>query len=328
MRRRTAWILTLTLSLLWGPLAAEAQPGGKMPRIGVLAPGTPAVSHPSLDAFRQGLRALGWAEGQNIAFEYRFAEGQLDRLPHLAAELVRLKVDVILAGSTRGALAAKHATGTIPIAMVIAGEPVASGLVASLARPGGNLTGVTALGQALSGKRLELLKEAVPGITRVAVLANVGYPDTEPFLTEVEGAARALGVQLRVLEVRDPSELEQAFAALSSERAGALMVGPDPMFGSNRRRIVELAATWRVPTMYSLWEFVDAGGIMFYGAPLPHMYRRVATFVDKILKGTKPADLPVEQPTKFELVINLKTAQALGLTLPSSVLFQATEVIQ
>jgi hypothetical protein len=182
-----------------------------------------------LDAFRQGLRDLGWTEGQNIAFEYRFAEGQLERLSTLAGELVRLKVDVILAGSTPGALAAKDATGTIPIVMVITGEPVASGLVASLARPGGNLTGVTALGQALSGKRLELLKEAVPGVTRVAVLANVGYPDTGPFLTEVEGVARALGVQLHVLEVHDPSEFAQAFAALSSERAGALLVGPEPL---------------------------------------------------------------------------------------------------
>ncbi len=327
-RSSVGLILTLILGVLWLPLAADAQRAAKVVRIGRLSPISSSTDGRVFDGFRQELRNLGWVEGQNVVFEYRFADGQLDRLPALAAELVRLKVDVILAGSTPGARAAKNATGTIPIVMVTTGDPVGGGLVPSLARPGGNLTGVTALGEVVSGKRLELLMQAVPDVTRVAVLTDPTFPSTRPVLQGVRRAARALGVQLHVLEVRDPSEFEQAFAAMKSAGERALMVGADPVFNTHRRRLVELAAKGQLPTMYGLREFVDVGGLMFYGANLPHMYRRAATFVDKILKGTKPADLPVEQPTKFELVINLKTAKALGLTIPPSIMTRADRVIE
>jgi putative ABC transport system substrate-binding protein len=321
-------LIPLLLGFLVVPLATEAQQAGKVVRIGRLAPISASIDGRVLEGFRQALQDRGWVEGQNLAFEYRYADGQLERLPALAAELVRLKVDVILAGSTPGALAAKHATSTIPIVMATTGDPVGGGLVPSLARPGGNLTGVTALGEAVIGKRLELLTEAVPGVTRVAVLTDPASPYSGPFRHEVERAARALGVELHVLEGRDPGEFEPAFAAMRSEGAQALMMGMDPIFATHRRRIVELAAQSQLPTMYGLWEFVEVGGLMFYGESLPHMYRRAATFVDKILKGVKPADLPVEQATTFEFVINLKTAQALGLTLPPMFLFQADEVIR
>ena len=314
-------------ALIAVPLAAEAQPG-KTARVGRLSPVTAANDAPLLEAFRQGLRDLGWVEGQNFTIEKRFAEGNPGRLPDLAAQLLQLRVNVILAGSIEGAQAARNATATIPIVVVMTGDPVASGLVASLARPGGNLTGVTALGQELSAKRLELLSEAVPGMTRVAVLSNPAFPDSEPSVKRLEGAARVLGVQLRVLEVHDPTEFEKAFAAMSNERFGALMVLSDTMFDTHRGRIVELAANTRLPAMYALRGFVDAGGLLFYGASLPDMYRRAAVYVDKVLKGAKPGDLPIEQPTKFELVINLKTAKALSLTIPQSLLLRADQVIQ
>ena len=282
----------------------------------------------NLEAFRKGLRDLGWIEGRDFAIETRFADGKPERLPELAEQLVRKRVDVLLVGSTPGALAAKKATSTIPIVMVTTGDPVGGGLVASLARPGGNLTGVTALGEVLTVKRLELLKEAVPRVTRVAVLTNPASPYTVSFLRERESAARALGVQLQVLQAQDPTKLEQAFAAMAGERAGALMVLTDVMFINHRRRIVELAAKSRLPAVYPEREFVGAGGLMFYGASLVDMYNRAAVYVDKILKGTKPADLPVEQPTKLELVINLKTAKALGLAIPPSVLARADHVME
>jgi len=282
----------------------------------------------NLEAFRKGLRDLGWIEGRDFAIETRFADGKPERLPELAEQLVRKRVDVLLVGSTPGALAAKKATSTIPIVMVTTGDPVGGGLVASLARPGGNLTGVTALGEVLTVKRLELLKEAVPRVTRVAVLTNPASPYTVSFLRERESAARALGVQLQVLQAQDPTKLEQAFAAMAGERAGALMVLTDVMFINHRRRIVELAAKSRLPAVYPEREFVGAGGLMFYGASLVDMYNRAAVYVDKILKGTKPADLPVEQPTKLELVINLKTARALGLAIPPSVLARADHVME
>jgi len=321
-------VATLALGVLAAPLSVEAQQPGKIARVGRLSPVSATADARNLEALRQGLRDLGWVEGQNIAYEDRFAEGRPDRLPDLAAELVRLKVDVVFAGSTPAALAAKNATATTPVVMVMGGDPVASGLVASLARPGGNLTGVTALYQELSAKRLDLLKEAVPGVTRVAVLSNPAFPDSGPSVKGVESAARALGVQLRVLPVRDPTEFEKAFAAMRSERARALMVLPDIMFNTHRRRIVELTAKSRLPAIYGLREFVDAGGLMFYGAPLPDMWRRAAYYVDRILKGAKPADLPVEQPMRFEMVINMKTAKALGIKFPQSILMRADQVIQ
>jgi len=316
------------LGLLAAPLAPEAQQTGKISRVGRLSPVSASVDAPLLAAFRQGLGDLGWVEGRNITFETRFAEGRADRLPELAAELVRLNVDVIVSGATPGALAAKNATATIPIVMVTTGDPVASGLISSLAKPSGNLTGLTVRGRELSAKRLQLLKEAFPRVTRVAVLSNPTNPETEPMVKGLEVAARSLGVQLRVLEVRDPTEFAKAFAAISRERAGAIMVLTDLLFNTHRRQILELAAKSRLPATYGFRQDVDAGGLMFYGAALADMYYGAATYVDKILKGVKPADLPVEQPTKFELVINLKTAKALGLTIPPSMLARADRVIE
>ena len=315
------------LCVFAAPLAAQ-QPG-KIARIGRLAPAS--VSADTLGIFeglQRALNSLGWIEGRNVVMEDRFAEGRSDRLPELAAELVCLKVDVIVTGSTVGALAAKNATATIPIVMVMGGDPVASGLAASLARPGGNVTGITTLGQELSVKRLEVLKETVPGLVRVPVLSNPTFPDAVASVKSLEGAARALGVQLRVVDVRDPAEFEKAFGAISGERAKALMVLPDVMFMVNRRRIVELAAKSRLPAMYGMVEFVDAGGLMFYGASLPDMYVRVAGYVDRILRGAKPSELPIERPTKFELVINMKTAKALGITIPQTILLRADRVIE
>jgi putative tryptophan/tyrosine transport system substrate-binding protein len=279
-----------------------------------------------VEALRQGLREHGYVEEQNI--EPRYAEGNIERLAGFAAELVRLKADVIVVGSTPGIIAVKNTTGAIPIVMVTTGDPVAGGLVASLARPGGNITGLTALGQELSGKRLEVLKEAVPKVSLVAVLSNPTNPDSELSLKGMEVAARALGVHIRLQEVRDPTEFDKAFEATIRGGARALMVLPDPMFVSQAGRIVALSAKSRLPTMYAHREFVDAGGLMFYGASLADMWRRATTYVDKILKGTKPADLPVEQPKKFEFIINLKAAKQIGLTIPPNVLVRADRVIQ
>jgi putative ABC transport system substrate-binding protein len=329
MRTRREFLIAggAGLCVLAAPLAAQ-QPPGKIARIGRLSPLSAAADRSQTDAFWQGLRALGWVEGRNVSMEYRFAGGDVRRLPELAAELVRLKVDVILAGSVPAARAAKTATATIPVVMAVTGDPVASGLVASLARPGANLTGVTALGEALSGKRLEVLKEALPGATRVAVLSNPAFPDTGPSLKAVGEAARALRVQLRVLEARNPAELDKAFAAMKSERMQALLVLTDVMFATNRKRIVELAAHGRLPVMYSLREFMDDGGLMFYGSSNADMYRHASTYVDKILKGAKPSDLPIEQATRIELVVNMKTAKTLGVGIPQSVLARADEVIE
>ncbi|HEX9748762.1 MAG TPA: ABC transporter substrate-binding protein [Methylomirabilota bacterium] len=319
---------TLLLAAFVVPLPADAQGTGKIVRIGRLSPLSAETDSPNLEAFRKGLRELGWVEGRGFTIESRFAGGKSERLAELAAELVQRRVDLILTGSTPGALAARKATTTIPIVMVTTGDPVAGGLVASLARPGGNVTGVTALGQALNTKRLELIKESVPGVTRVAVLTNPASAYTPPFLREKAAAARALGLQLPVLEARDPGQFEKAFAGLATERAGALMVQSDAMFITHRGRIVELAARSRVPAVYGEREFVNAGGLMFYGASLADMYRDAAAYADKILKGAKPADLPVEQPTKPELVINLKAAKALGLTIPPSVLGRADHLVE
>ncbi len=326
--KRRRFIAVVAGGLLAAPLAAQAQQAGKVARIGRLSPLSAETDAPNLAAFRKGLRELGWIEGQHFTIEARFAEGKPERLAGLAADLVRQRVDVILTGSNAGALAAKRATGTIPIVMVTTGDPVGAGIVASLGRPGGNVTGVTALGQALNVKRLELIKEAVPGVTRVVALINPASPYTAPFLKEREGAARALGLEVRVLEAPDSGSFEKVFAAMASERAGALMVQTDALFITHRRRIVELVARNRVPAVYGEREFVDAGGLLFYGASFADMYRDAAGYADKILKGAKPADLPVEQPTKLELVINLKSAKALGLTIPPSLLQRADQVIE
>ena len=306
---------------------ANAQQPKKVPRIGALVPASAPVA-PLVEALRQGLREHGYVEEQNITLEPRYAEGKIERRADFAAEFVRLKVDVIVVGSTPGIIAVKNTTGAIPIVMVTTGDPVAGGLVASLARPGGNITGLTALGQELSGKRLEVLKETVPKVSRVAVLSNPTNPDSVLSLKGIEVAARALGVQFRVKEVHDPTKLDKAFEDTTREGARALMVLPDPMFVSEGGRIVALAAQSRLPAMYAHREFVDAGGLMFYGASLADMWRRAAIYVDKILKGTKPADLPVEQPTKFDFIINLKAAKQIGLTIPPNVLARATKVIK
>jgi putative ABC transport system substrate-binding protein len=297
----------LALGILAAPLPGAAQQPPKMPRLGRLSPLSVSSEAPMRAGFQQGLRDHGWVEGQNIAVEYRWAEGKVDRFPELAAELVGLKLDLLVVGSTAGALAAKRATGTIPIVMItLSGEEtIRSGLIASLARPGGNVTGVIGLGEELSAKRLQLLKEAIPSVNRVAVLANPADPEAAPAVKTVEAAGRTLGIDVRVTEARDPSGFEKAFRELASQRVGGLMVLENILFVTHRRRIVELAVKNRLPTVFAFREAVADGGLMFYGAPLPDLHRRTAYFVDRILKGAKPADLPVEQPSKFELVINL-----------------------
>jgi putative ABC transport system substrate-binding protein len=319
----------LALGLLAAPLAAEAQQASKIARIGYLEFGSAAPGTPLLEAFRQGLRELGWVEGQNIAIEVRYAEGKQDRLPKFAVDLVNLKVDLIFASATPAALAAKQATTTIPIVIGFVADPVGSGLVPRLARPGGNITGWTHLaGLELNAKRLALLKEAVPGAARIGALWNPANPIHGPSLKEVEAAARKLKVQLHPMGVQDPQKLQGAFSAMAQERVQALTVPPDGMFLAHQALIIDLAAKHRIPTMYGVRELAEAGGLMAYGVNLPEMYRHGAFFVDRILKGAKPADLPVEQPTKFELIINLKTAKALDWTIPQSLLLRADQVIE
>jgi putative tryptophan/tyrosine transport system substrate-binding protein len=314
-------IAILILSLLVVPLTATAQPLTTVPRIGWLGSGfPPSDADRQRSPFLQGLRELGWVEGQNIAMEWRYAEENADRLPALAAELVQLRVDVIVAGDSGAQNPARQATSTIPIVMMISADHY----VASLARPGGNITGLTNISPELAGKRLELLKEAVPGMARLAVLG----PPNQRSWPETAVAARALGLQLHTLQIERPDEYEQAFAAATRERAEALIVLPSPSTNRYRRQIVNLAAQSRLPAMYALKEYVEVGGLMAYGPSIPALSRRAATYVHKILQGAKPADLPVEQPMRFEFVINLKTAQTLGLTLPPHLLFFADEVIQ
>jgi putative ABC transport system substrate-binding protein len=310
--------------------AAAAQPREKVPRVGylVLVSSSDPIRQRYLEAFRQGLRELGYVDGQNIAIELRWAEGQHDRLPALAADLVRSQVDVIVAPSGAATQAAQHATRTIPIVMSTVADPIGSGLVASLARPGGNVTGLTITSPDLAGKQLQLLTEVVPTVSRVAVLTNPDNPSSARFLREAEAAAQAVGVRLQTLEARNPQEIDSAFAVMTRERVGALLICPDGIFLSQRRQIAELAATRHLPSIYGTTEYAEAGGLMAYSANFLDVSRRAATFVDKLLKGAKPADLPVEQPIKFELVINLKTAEALGLTIPPMLLFQADEVIR
>ncbi len=331
--RRTiiGFIITFALGCLCvAPLAPEAQQPTHVHRIGVLWGGTIPGRDPFVGAFLEGMRALGYVEGQNLVMEYRAAAGHYERFPALAAELVRLQAEVIVTQGTPAALAAKDATTTIPIVMVGVGDPVGSGLVASLARPGGNITGLSNLSTELVRKQLEFLKDVRPTVSRVAVLWNPANPASHLMVRAADVAAQALGVQLHLVEARGrgPDAFDSAFAAMTSAHVGALLVLADNIFFEHRRRLAELAAMSHLPTMHQNRALVEAGGLISYAANPPDGWRRGATYVDKILKGAKPADLPVEQPTKFELVINLKTAQALGLTLPPKVLFQADEIIR
>ena len=319
----------LALALFAAPLTVEAQQAGKVPRIGWLGGPTRESAEPYVQAFQRGLKDLGWIEGQNIVIEWRFADGRAERLPDLAAELVRRQADVIVAPSTPTALAAKNATKTIPIVTVAVGDPVGLGLVASLARPEGNITGLTSfVAREIAGKQLELLKETAPKVSRVAVLWNPATPGTALSLRETEVAGLALGLQLQPVEARSLKEFDSAFAAMTKKRAGALLVAGDIAFLTHRTRLADLAAKSRLPATYTDREYVEAGGLMSYGPIISELFRRAAAYVDKILKGAKPADLPIEQPTKFELVINLKTAKALGLTIPPSLLLRADQVIE
>jgi putative tryptophan/tyrosine transport system substrate-binding protein len=325
MKRREFITLVGGAAVSW-PRVVSAQ---QVPRIGYLGISSPSLEPHFVEAFRQKLRELGHIEGENITIEYRWAEGQDDRLPELAAELVRLQPNVIVTTGTPGIISAQQATKTIPIVFASSGDPVRSGLVTSLARPGGNATGFTILGPELEGKRLELLKEAVPVLSRIAVLWNAANPAIELFLQEMQVVATALGVLLQpAVEVRQAADFERAFATISEARPDAHIVLADRLLLALRTRIVDFAVARRLPGMYPYREYVDAGGLMSYAPSDIDLFRGAAVYVDKILKGMKPADLPVQQPTKFELVINLRTAKALGLDVPPSLLARADEVIE
>jgi putative ABC transport system substrate-binding protein len=325
MKIRPAALVILTLVLLSAPLAAAAQPAQTM-SIGWLSPGSTVTHGPFLEAFRQALRDLGYVEGPNLAIESRWAEGKLERLPTLAAELVGLKVNIIVAAGGPAVRAVKHATATVPIVTPIVVDPVATGLITNLARPAGNITGLAIVSRELVERQLGLLKEAVPEVSRVALLADPASPSHASWVREAQDAARALGIRLQPVAVRDPSEIDSAFAEMVNEQAGAVIVSTDTMFFVHRARIADLAAQRRLPLVAPARQYVEAGGLMADGVIVPDLYRRAAIYVDKILKGAKPGDLPVEQPAKYELVINAKTARALGLTIPQSVLMRA-EVI-
>ena len=326
---RTALAVIFVVALLAAPLAAGAQHAGRTPRVGFLAVGTLSVPNRCLEGFRRGLAEIGYAEGRGIALEIRSAEGKPERLSDLVADLVRLKVDVIFAPGTLAAQSAKQAKGTPPVVFASAADPIGSGLVEGLGRPGGNLTGLSLIaGPEIAGKYLQLLREAVPRVSRMAVIRNPDQPSHTPLVKEMEVAARALGVEIHLLAVRKLDEFGGAFTAMVQRRVGAFIMLGDPLSQSRRVEIAELALKHRLPSMYGVLEHVEAGGLMAYGADIRDNCRRAATYVDKILKGAKPADLPVEQPTKFELVINRKTAKALGLTIPQSLLLRADQVIQ
>jgi ABC-type uncharacterized transport system substrate-binding protein len=317
------------LLLLSAPLAVDAQVAVKMPRIGLLSLNSQESSRFTVDAFRQGLRERGWVGDQNIAIEVRYADGRVDRLPTLVAELIGLKVDIIVTTSSATTQAAKDATRTVPIVMAVSADALGEGFVTSLAHPTGNITGATFLaGPEIAGKQFELLKTLAPAASRIAALTNSTNRAHPALIRELQAAARAFGVQLQVVDARSPEQLDAAFAAMTRGRAEALVVVTDAMFFGQRRGIVDLAAASRLPAMYHQREFVDAGGLISYGASISDMSHRAAAQVDKILRGGKPGDIPVERPTKFELVINLKTARVLGITVPSSVLSRADEVIQ
>lgn len=325
--RRIGLAVALTISLIFAPLAGEAEQPKTLPRIGFLLMGSPQAGLTvAFDAFRDGLRELGWTENENIAIEYRWAGESPRRLPELAGDLVRLKVDIII-GSTPGVRAAQHATTSIPIIMCIADDAVKQGFVPNLARPGGNITGMAAFAAELAGKRLELLREATPRVSRVALLWNP--PGSSPdYMKDTQMAARSLGVTLQPVEIRTADDFERAFASVLKERAEALVVGPGQFLFTHQRRVVEFALQNRLPSIYAWKDPVSAGGLIAYGVNIPQVYRRAAYYVDKILKGTKPGDLPVEQPTKFDLVVNLKTAKALGVTIPQTLLLRADEIIR
>ena len=325
------------ISLLGGaaawPLAARAQQPAKIPRIGFLVTGSLELpeARATLDAFQQGLRQLGYVEGRNIVIEHRAADGKIERFPSLAAELVRLNVDLIVAANTPAARAARQLTATIPIVSVVMGDPVEDGLVASLARPGGNVTGLTFLAPELTAKRLQLLKDALPNVSRVAALWHpgaFGERTTSDMVKATEAVARTLGVQLQLLDVQGAEEFDRAFATMVRERAEALLTFPGSLFFNERRRLVELAVTHRLPSIYAAREFVELGGLIAYGANINDLFRRSAVYVDGVLKGAKPADLPVEQATRFELVINLKAAKDLGIDVPLPLMIRADEMIE
>ena len=327
MTSRRTFLVSVTGALLAAPLYVRAQQRGKAYRIGFVWD-SPTVWPHALEAFRQGLRALGWIEGQNIVIEYRWAEGRFDRLPGLIAELIRLKVDLIVAPTSIYTGAAKQATSTIPIVFVSHADPIGSGHVASLARPGGNATGLTIIMSETMVKSLELLKATIPGLTRVAVIWDPATPSHAPGLKAVEAVARTLDLQLQTLAVRSATEFDGAFSAIVHEHAGAVLVLSTPLYMGESKRLADLALTHKLPTMFGPREHVEAGGLLSYGPDRADLYRRAAAYVDKILKGANPAELPVQQATKFELVLNLKTAKALGLTIPQSVILRADEVIQ
>ena len=326
MKRRDFISLFGSAAAVW-PLAARAQSTGKKYTIGYLSAGSPGLEEATA-AFTDTLRELGWVEGKNVTFERRFAENRLERLAEFAAELVHLRVDVIVTEGTLAPLAAKQATSTIPIVMNVAGDPLGSGLVESLARPGGNVTGISLMAPDLGGKRLELLKELLPHLGRVAVLWNAANPYAALVYKQTQAAGRTLEIEVQSLEVRGPDEFEDAFEAVRQQHPDALVTVEDPLTGSYRKRIVDFAAVDRLPSLYGNREEVVAGGLISYRANFADLFRRAAGYVDKILKGVKPADLPVQQPTKFELVINLKTAKALGLAFPPTLLTRADEVIE
>ena len=328
MITRRGFVMAAAGAIVAVPRTIGAQPAGKTYRIGIVEPVSAPLNAANLDAFRRGLRELGYVEGQNIVLEYRSADGHQDKFPELATELVRLNVDVILTTGTPAALAVKRATATIPVVIAGAGDPVGSGIVASLARPGGNVTGVSAFNVEIYAKRVELLKELVPKLARIAGLFNMGNPVLPRQWKEVERAAQALGIRPQLLDVRRPEDLGRAFEAATRQRAGALVVALDGLTQANRRAIVDLAAKHRLPAIYGAEEFVRAGGLMSYATNRPDLYYRVASYVDKILKGAKPGDLPVEQPTKFELLINLKAARVIELTIPKPLLARADDVIE
>jgi putative ABC transport system substrate-binding protein len=325
---RRRFISAVTLSLLASPLAAEAQQAVKVYRVGFLGNSTAALEVNLVGPFREGLRDLGYVEGRNILIEYRWAGGKYERFPALIAELIALKADVIVTAGTPAALAVRKATTSIPLVMVAVGDPIGVGLVASLARPGGNSTGLTSIAPELEGKRLELLREVVPKLSHIAVLWNPDNSFHVGSLKETRAAAQVLGIKVQLLGVRVSEEFPAAFAAILRERPGALLMLADRLFLHNRARIVDFEAKHHIPGVYAYRELVEAGGLMSFGPSYAGMHRRAAYYVDKILKGSKPADLPVEQPTTFELMINLKTAKALGLTIPQSLLLRADEVIQ
>jgi ABC-type uncharacterized transport system substrate-binding protein len=320
-------VALLALALLAAPLAAEAQPGGKVHRIGFLGGTAPTPYAHLVEALRQRLHDLGYVEGKNLAIEYRWAEGKYDRLPSLAAELLRLKVDIIVTQGSPAARAAKDATRTVPIVMAIAGEPVATGLVASIARPGGNITGSTFFVAELNAKRVELLKEALPHASRIAVLGNRNNPAMRTVFDATEQVAKSLRMEHQRVEIQGPDELPSAFSEMAKGRTDGIVVIEDGMLVANARQVADLATRHRVPTI-GFREYVDAGGLLAYAVNFPAIWRRGADFIDKIFKGAKPSDLPIEQATKFDFVINLKTAKALGLMIPQSLFLRADEVIQ